>query len=302
MIDKKKILERKKEDSPTDFILPLRRLFKQDLDAIILYGSWLRGQRNTLLDFYVLKRNRRNTENMISNLACRVLPPNVYVLKLDRKSGSDRMAKYSTMTLRSLERHVDKDFHPYFWARFCQPALLIWARDLATKDNVDRIFAHARYRMLKENLPLLMENFDSNVFWRQALTHTYSCELRSERPEKITEIVESNRLYLEKTLSEFRRKESFLIASASDAAASTNSVVRLLFRLRRRTQRNWGKLLSLTRLVKAAFTFNNALEYVLWKIERHSGIQETPSELQCRYPLLFAWPLLWKIYQKGGFK
>ena len=302
MNDTKEIPDKKKEASPTDFILPLRKLFKKDLEAIILYGSWLRGQRNTLLDFYVLKKNLESTETTIKNLACKILPPNVYALKLNRDPEMLGMAKYSTMTLRSLEKHIDKDFHPYFWARFCQPAVVIWARDLSIRDSVHKIFARARSRMIEENLPLLTEGLDDSDFWENALIHTYNCELRSERPEKIASIVESNKPYLRKALSEFSTQKSPLFASISDVTSSTDHSTYSTFGARRWTQRNWGKFLSLARLVKAAFTFNDALEYVLWKIERHSGIHESPSPLQCRYPLLLAWPLLWRIYRKGGFK
>ena len=54
--------------------------------------------------------------------------------------------------------------------------------------------------------------------------------------------------------------------------------------------------------MKAAFTFNDALDYILWKIERHSGVYVEPTELQRRHPLLFSWGLLWRVYRKGGFR
>jgi hypothetical protein len=63
-----------------------------------------------------------------------------------------------------------------------------------------------------------------------------------------------------------------------------------------------GKLLSALRLFKAAFTFNQPLEYLLWKIERHSGLYIEPTRRQIRHPLIFAWPLLWKLYQQGAFR
>jgi hypothetical protein len=63
-----------------------------------------------------------------------------------------------------------------------------------------------------------------------------------------------------------------------------------------------GTLLSVMRLVKAAFTFNEPLEYILWKVERHTGIKKEASLLQKRHPLIFAWGLLWEVYREGGFK
>ena len=63
-----------------------------------------------------------------------------------------------------------------------------------------------------------------------------------------------------------------------------------------------GKILSVKRLFKAAFTFNEPLQYLLWKIERHSGHYIEPSPLQLKHPLLFSWPLLWKLYRLGAFR
>ena len=48
-------------------------------------------------------------------------------------------------------------------------------------------------------------------------------------------------------------------------------------RRRWRRRRLAGKLLNLLRLVKGAFTFEGALDYVLWKVERHSGVRVAVS-------------------------
>ena len=63
-----------------------------------------------------------------------------------------------------------------------------------------------------------------------------------------------------------------------------------------------GKLLSVARLVKGAVTFNDPIDYMLWKIERHSGIRLEASDRQRRYPLLFAWPLAWRLFRLGAFR
>ena len=63
-----------------------------------------------------------------------------------------------------------------------------------------------------------------------------------------------------------------------------------------------GKLKSVLRLLKAALTFKGGFDYLLWKIERHSGQRIEPTERQRRYPLLFAWPLLWQLYRRGAFR
>ncbi|MGW8311390.1 MAG: hypothetical protein ACWGNB_10050 [Thiogranum sp.] len=63
-----------------------------------------------------------------------------------------------------------------------------------------------------------------------------------------------------------------------------------------------GKLLSLARLSKALFTFDGGLDYLAWKLERHSGQHiEVPDRVR-RYPLLFVWVLVWDLYRRGVFR
>ena len=63
-----------------------------------------------------------------------------------------------------------------------------------------------------------------------------------------------------------------------------------------------GKLLSVLRLCKSAFTFDDPVDYALWKVKRHSGVEVTATERQRRYPLIFAWPLVWRLYRQGALK
>ena len=63
-----------------------------------------------------------------------------------------------------------------------------------------------------------------------------------------------------------------------------------------------GKLLSLARLIKALFTFDGGLDYLAWKLERHSGVHVDIPEKVRRYPLIFIWGLFWDLYRRGVFR
>ena len=63
-----------------------------------------------------------------------------------------------------------------------------------------------------------------------------------------------------------------------------------------------GKSLSGLRLIKSVFTFDDPVDYALWKVARHSGVSVTATERQKRYPLIFAWPLVWHLYRQGALK
>ena len=64
-------------------------------------------------------------------------------------------------------------------------------------------------------------------------------------------------------------------------------------RWRRRTPRAKG--VYFFRLIKSAFTFGDWLPYVLWKLGRHTGVSVELTPLQRRYPLIFGWPVIFKL-------
>jgi hypothetical protein len=63
-----------------------------------------------------------------------------------------------------------------------------------------------------------------------------------------------------------------------------------------------GKCLSALRLLKALLTFENGLDYALWKIERHSNVRVEVSPLLRRIPPLAVLVIFWKLFRKGAFR
>jgi hypothetical protein len=61
-------------------------------------------------------------------------------------------------------------------------------------------------------------------------------------------------------------------------------------------------MLHVLRLAKAAFTFAGGLDYILWKIARHSGVTAEPTPWQRRHPLMAAPVLAWRLYRRGAFR
>ncbi|MGC1470692.1 MAG: hypothetical protein WA793_15055, partial [Sphingorhabdus sp.] len=63
-----------------------------------------------------------------------------------------------------------------------------------------------------------------------------------------------------------------------------------------------GKLLSITRLAKAAFTYSGGIDYLAWKINRHAGTQIEIKPWQRRWPLVAAFVLVPKLLAKGAVR
>ena len=271
--------------------------------AILMYGSYLRGKRDTLLDFYVLLENFRSTiDSRWQRLANQLLPPNVYYQHVQR-ADVDARAKYATMTLDQFERAMAGDFHSYFWSRFTQPCAVVYARDEQALQRVLQALQNAVSTFIGSVAPMLPERFGASELWQTGFALTYRAELRAESGARIAELYETHARHFDDLCSGYARRSDAAISRLADGAFR-----RLRPADRRRAARTWavrrwqGKLLSALRIVKAAGTFDDPLDYLLWKIHRHSGIYIEPTATQRRFPLLFAWPLLWRLYRLGAFR
>ena len=300
-------------DSPHDASLePLLKQIRQKhgdaLLAILVYGSWLRGKRDTMLDFYVLVEDYRTLDSPWQGWMCRLLPPNVYHIhhKTEKPGTQDQnlRAKYALLTLKRFHHAMQYDFHSYFWARFAQPCEVLYVRDDVTQTVLADAFNNASTTFIRRVLPAMDDNFGSGELWTRGLSLTYQCELRTESSNRGESIYEYNPAYFDHVTSAFARENTILSDpepgdlyhnQSSSSARKFSSFTWWL----RRVQ---GRLLSVLRLLKAAFTFNEPLEYLLWKVERHSGLYIEPTPRQLKHPLIFAWPLLWKLYRQGAFR
>jgi len=283
----------------TAFVAHFEARFGRHLDAVLAYGSYLRGKRDTVLDFYILLDSYAALPRF-AGLANRWLPPNVYHVTLG--SGEARQAaKFATVTLTQFERCIGEDFHSYFWARFAQPFVVLYARNETVRTRVSAVGRVAARRVLENSVATSPETFDSETLWRHAFTRSYGAELRAENPEAAARLYAFYGAELDAHLDALAT-ELGLQSVAPRQWRHTPSVLaatRLEHDWRRR--KRLGKWLSIARLLKAAFTFNDPLDYVVWKVARHSGVVEEPTPLQRRHPLIFGWGVLWRLYRRGGF-
>jgi predicted nucleotidyltransferase len=256
--------------------------------AIVAYGSCLRGvsAADSLIDLYVLVRRREDvSRNRLLRLACRLLPPNVHFAEIG-KPGEKLRCKYAIMTLASFRRRMTA-WNPYFWARFAQPVRLLRASDGAEREAILYSLAQACVTMFGECRNLAAPGDDRLSALTRCLRTTYATELRAERSDRASTIVDANRtFYLD--VAE--------LVSALDAGVKAGS------------PRGWkariivGKLLSVARLVKSAFTFEGGMDYLSWKIERHSGQKIEVSEWQRRHPIVAGVLLLPRLWRSNAVR
>ena len=282
------------------FVASFQARYGAQLMAVLAYGSYLRGKRDTVLDFYVLLDGYAALP-ALAGFANRLLPPNVYHLALG--AGAARQAaKVATISLDRFARAIETDFHCYFWARFAQPFGVLHARDDAVRERLATLGRRAAKRMLASSIPLLPESFSSAAVWTRAFTLSYGAELRSENPAAAAALHVACGAMLDAHLAALSSELDLQpLADGQWRHHPSRPAQRRALR-QWRLRRALGKGLSIARLLKAAFTFNDPLDYVVWKVARHSGVVEEPTALQRRHPLLFGWGVLWRLYRRGGFR
>lgn len=285
----------------------IRERHRTGIAAVLVYGSYLRGKRNTPVDFYVLLDGYGALRPAWQAILAWLLSPNVYQVRAGQ--GPDEIrAKYAVMTLDRFERAIRRDPHPYFWARFAQPVGLVYCRNRAFRERVIAALAQANRRFTAAVVPRLCGEFTAADLIRRGLQLSYGCELRSEPVGHAAALASHNDAYYAsvlRCLAQEQREEQrgFGPAGGKGRYRATSGPWRrrwsgMAWALRRLQ----GKPKSVLRLLKAALTFDDGLDYLLWKVACHSGHYIEPTQLQRRYPLLFAWPLLWRLYRRGAFR
>lgn len=270
--------------------------------GVLFYGSCLRDASvSGVLDFYVLVDDyRQYHRSRMAAMANAVLPPTVSFAQSATTAGP--CAKVAVISLRQFARRMRcGSIDTTLWARFCQPAALVHVRDEATAVAIADALADAAATAAAWAVRLGPEQGYAADYWTGLFRHTYGAELRVEKAGR-------PRLVYDFAADHFDRLLMPALARAGITVEETPAGTirpRLSPDERRAGRRAWhrrrraGKALNVARLVKAAFTFDNAVDYIVWKIERHAG---QPIELrpwQRRHPVLAAPALLWRLYRRG---
>ena len=278
--------------------------------AVLFYGSCLRrgdptAAEDPVYDFYLLVDDyRRAYAGRLAALANAALPPNVFYLETPWRGRSLR-AKYAILSLPQFRRSLSpRAFHSYFWARFAQPVRLAYARNDGVRADVVEGLIDAMTTMAARASGLADERFTAAAFWTRAFQATYAAELRAEGADRARLVYEADRGRYDGLTEAALRAAGLEFERTVDgklcvpAAARARGGARLAWWFRRAL----GKLLSILRLAKGVFTFDGGVDYILWKIERHSGVKATATPWQRRHPLLAAPGLAWRLYRRGAFR
>jgi hypothetical protein len=270
--------------------------------AVLFYGSCLRERQldGLMLDFYLIVSGYREAYGRSWLAAAnRLIPPNVFPFEHE-----GLVAKYAVLSEADFHRECSlRATSVSVWARFAQPSRLVWAADETARRSAITAVAKAAPTLIELTLPVLDRPAPQITLdvWRFAFALTYGAEIRAERRNRSGSIVDSDPLRYEQVglaaMAEIARKRGVgpngevpLIAARGD------------MRRRWKAMQRKGKALSIVRLAKASFTYAGGIDYLAWKVNRHSCAQIVIKPWQRRWPLLAAFTLLPKLLRRGAIR
>jgi len=281
----------------------------------LIYGSCLRSGDiyEGLLDLYLICDSYRAAyRRPLPAAANWLLPPNVFYAEqqpVDPTQNANTLrCKVTLISLRDFQRGCSQAwFESYIWGRFAQPTCILNPRDAGTQALVEEALINAAGTLLRKAIPALPPHGYVTRLWEQALGLSYATELRTERSGRAQELALSSRDFY----NALTRHHAFQLGFAfslyeqddewcyrSEAGTFQRRIATAAWALRRAQ----GKLLSVIRLLKALFTFEGGLDYIAWKLERHSGEQIVIPDKVRRAPLIHLWAFFWGLYRRGIFK
>jgi hypothetical protein len=272
--------------------------------AVLYYGSTLRDARleGLMLDFYLIVADydRAFGRPWLAR-ANRLLPPNVFPFE-----HNGLVAKYAILSEVDFARLVSpKTRNVSVWARFAQPSRLAWAADETAAESAIDAVVRAAPTLLDAARPCLPDSIEPLDLWRQAFALTYAAELRAERKGRAGSVVDADP-------GRYRAFTGPALAVAGLAAHLVND--RLVFDRpmstaeRAQGKKAWarrrreGKALTLLRLAKASATYAGGIDYLAWKVSRHSGQKVEIKPWQRKWPILGAITLLPRLIVKGAVR
>ncbi len=289
----------------------IRRRHGATVAAVLFYGSCLRkGTTEGVLDFYVLVDAYRDA--YASRWLARAnawLPPNVLYLEAPHAGGVLRV-KYAVVSREDFAKgSAGVGLDGRIWARFSQPALLVFARDAAVRRETVSAVAAAVRTFVERLRPLLpasgaIQHVVPAELWRTGLRETYRAELRSEAAASIEALyaADSGRYDRVTTaaLRDLSARGGCALHEDGTGGLSVEADAAELRRARRawRLRRPLAKALAVLGLLKTAGTFDDWVSYVLWKLERHSGRKIEVTERQRRRPLVYGWPVIFRLLRE----
>ena len=271
--------------------------------AVLFYGSCLRSEQldGQMLDFYLIVSDYDSAYESKSLAKWnRRLPPNVF--PFHHHGLMAKVAVLSEADFHNLNRPAASAVS--VWARFAQPSRLVWVADDAARTMAAKAISGAAPTLLNASLAFAEREVDVLDLWQTGFQMTYDAELRAERNDRPSSVVEFDPERYERFGQAALQHTPIANELRGDKVHISPDPQQRIIQERDRWPglRRRGKMLTVARLAKAAFTYAGGIDYLAWKINRHAGTQIEIKPWQRRWPLVAALFLVPKLIAKGSIR
>lgn len=232
------------------------------------------------------------------NLLARVLPPSITALD---PGGGAPLAKCAIVSAADFRRALGLRAPDHFLkGRMVQKVALAWARDAGNRREIEGLLADARADVLRWVGPYLDGPVTAAELARRMLEVSYGAELRPESGDRVRQVFEAQRAFLEAAFDGVLREAA--------AGGRAEPIGDRRYRVPRGPR--WRRVgLSLyflrskaratARWLKHVVTFNDWLTYIQRKVERRTGMTIELTPWERRLPLLLLWPKAIRVIRSG---
>lgn len=286
-----------------DVASDIAAIYGEAVVGVFFYGSCLQSGKveDKILDFYVIVDHyHRAFKKRWLRVAGKLCPPNVFYHEIEI-DGQLMRSKYAVISQKDFIRRCGlQPLNCSIWARFCQPASLLLCRDTEVRKELMTAVATASESAVCSILPLYSYVPTSMELWAETFRRTYGAELRSERDQKSLEIYIMDQERYDAIARLVFKKHDIEPDKAIYKQPPRLPILTAQFHwwLRRMN----GKIVSLLRLMKASVTFEGGIDYLAWKIKRHSGVELEVKPWMRRYPLLAGLVCFWRMKRRDAFR
>jgi hypothetical protein len=238
----------------------------------------------------------RRPPSLLAALNAR-LPPSQISLRLPDGRGGELHSKCTIMSLAHLKRETSSHRCDHFtMGRLFQPAEVLFARDDAAAGALLEALAASAAGTFTWGRPFLPARFDTETYLRTLLRMSMTREIRPEpterRADALHEAQRDEQVPVYAALLEGLARDGEVVAEGAPIVFTLARPVGLLERFRVGLYFRVSMVRATLRWFKYILTFDDWLDYIARKAERHTGqkIELTPRERA--HPLLFLWPRL----------
>jgi hypothetical protein len=257
----------------------LREELGAQLVALVFYGSRLNrtaGARSDW-DFFVVVDDTRALRGLGVPAALHGwLPPTIVRRALPLADGVELRCKLCYVGARDLARFTSAGApDSYLFGRLSKRVALVFARDAGASRALHDAFARSVLLCAAWTLAGAAAPLDAETLAREAVAFSYRCEERVEGPARPRALFEADAEHFRAVYAEAERA----LVAAGFATRDAGAVRRFVRRSRRRARLRW---------LKNVLTFEDWVDYMLTKIERHQDAPLVLTPLERRFPLLAA--------------